>query len=99
MASREQLRAMVVASLRELANNTEAEITDQTSPKDDLELDSEEGVEFACEISKRMGKHFPDDLNPFVDDDARRGRTVGEIVDFLEAKQSELKPLAGRDVQ
>jgi acyl carrier protein len=97
MLSRDEIQDLVVASLHELCDDDDAEITDETNPKEDLDLDSEDGIEFACEISERMGKLFPNDLNPFVDDKASCIRNVGAIVDFLNEIQSELQSLDSHD--
>ena len=93
MLSRNELRDMVIASLKELCDDDDAEIADDTNPTDDLDLDSEHGIEFACDISEKMGKLFPNDLNPFVDDETKTIRNVGAIVDLLEALQPNLQPL------
>lgn len=82
----------VVDVIRHLVQDRDAEpINDQTDPIRGLGLESEDGLDFACEISERLGFHFPDDQNPFVDDDGRRPRRVGEIVDLIASTMAEAK--------
>jgi len=50
-------------------------------------LDSEHGVELACDLSTRLGIEIPMDENPLIDesgpDKRKRARTFGEVVDYL----------------
>lgn len=82
--SREEIRQQVIKSLYEILNKQETtEINDQMDPIRDLGLDSPDGVEFACLISEKIDFHIPDKVNPFVDDNRRRPRRVGQIVDLI----------------
>ena len=80
--SREQVKSRVVEDLHKLLSET-VPIDDATDPITGLGLDSDDGLDFACDISEELGFHFPDDKNPFVDDTGRRGRRLGEIVDLI----------------
>jgi acyl carrier protein len=57
-------------------------ITHKTNPFIDLGKDSHDGVVVACLLSERLGIEIPDDANPLVDDEQKRPRLVGEIVDY-----------------
>lgn len=59
------------------------EINDTTEPYSDLGFDSIDGVELACYLSTRLDLYIPEDKNPLYDDAQCRGRTVGQIVEFL----------------
>ena len=82
-----EIRRIVIASLREiLQGDGRAEIPaidDRTDPIRDLGLTSEDGLEVACLLSYRLNFEIPPAVNPFTDDDRRRARRVGEIVDLL----------------
>jgi hypothetical protein len=59
------------------------EIDNSTDPIRGLGLLSHDGLDFACDISAKLGFRFPDDQNPFVDDSGNRPRRVGEIIDLI----------------
>ena len=50
-------------------------------------LDSEHGVELACDLSTRLGIEIPDNENPLIEENLatkkKRARTFGEVVDYL----------------
>lgn len=52
-------------------------------------LDSQHGIELACDLESRLGIEIPVKENPLVlDDDGegrKRGRTFSEVVDYLTA--------------
>ena len=50
-------------------------------------LDSEHGVELACDLSTRLGIEIPADENPLIDESGRkrRARTFGEVVEYIMA--------------
>ena len=82
--SSSEVREGVIEILREMVSARDTpEINDGTDPIHGLGLVSDDGLDFACEISTRFGFHFPDDLNPFVDDAGHRARLVREIVDLI----------------
>ncbi len=85
--SRDEVRRVVIESLREMLKQDAVtdipEIDDGTEPIRDLGRDSPDGVEFACILSDKLNFHIPDEINPFVDDQQRQARPVGQIVDLL----------------
>jgi hypothetical protein len=42
-------------------------------------------------LSEKLDYHIPDHVNPFVDDDRKRARTVGEIVVLTQALLAQRK--------
>jgi acyl carrier protein len=77
-----QIRAAVERVLREFLNGREAEITDDTSPIDDLDLDSELGINLADIMEDELGVKVPAKVNPFKKS-RNATRTVREIVQLL----------------
>lgn len=80
-------RNAVIGALGELLDELGAEhdeITDALRPIGDLNLDSADGIDFACRLGERLGVDVPNEANPFVDDEAVRARTVKQIIDFAE---------------
>lgn len=78
------IRSQVIACLTQCLDGAGAgNITDDTVPITGLGLDSADGIYFACAISQALGFELPNKVNPFVDDRARRARTVGEIVKLV----------------
>ena len=65
------------------AGSDHPKIGADTDPIRGLGLCSDDGIDFACEISARLGFHFPDDKNPFIDDTGHRSRPVAEIVTLV----------------
>lgn len=86
------VRDAVISALKEVTGpDCRTSITDQTKPIGHLGFESCDGVDFACELSDKLGYHIPDDQNPFVDDTRRRARTVGEIVQWTQALLADQK--------
>jgi hypothetical protein len=81
----------VVDVLRGLLSEAGVPIDDSTDPICGLGLTSDDGLDFACDVSRQLGFHFPDDQNPFVDDAGHRARRVGEIVDLIVTMTSGIK--------
>jgi acyl carrier protein len=52
-------------------------------PISGLGLSSLDGVDFACELEKKLGCSIPSKLNPFVADGADGERNVSQIVDVI----------------
>lgn len=92
--NRDEIRNAVIASIRYLQTKSEDReivITDSTKPITDLGFESDDGVDFACELSSRIGFQIPNDLNPFVNETGTRGLAVREIVSLvLELQQAEV---------
>ena len=87
-----EIRQAIIDAMRDLVpDEAEDTITDSTDPIRGLGLDSEDGLDFACVISERLGFEIPANVNPFVDDDNHRARTIGEIVILIgELAQNEI---------
>lgn len=58
-------------------------INESTDPIQNLGLDSLAGVDAASEFCRRLPIRIEPNSNPFFDDEHRRSRSVGEIVDYL----------------
>jgi hypothetical protein len=58
-------------------------VNEETNPMLHLCLDSHDGVNLACKLTERFSYEIPEDLNPLVDDEQKRSRRVGEIVDLV----------------
>lgn len=81
---RNEVRDLYMKALREfLGDKAPDELSEATDPFKDLGLDSEDGVDFACELSEKLGYKVPDDLNPWVDDAQHRARRLGESIDLM----------------
>ena len=81
---RKHISDLVIDILAELGDaENSMEINGSTNPILDLGLDSLDGVEFACALSEKIGWDIPHEVNPFVDDDGKRARTVDEIVELV----------------
>lgn len=79
-----EVRDLYMKALREFLGDKEsADLSEETDPFEDLGLDSEDGVDFACELSERFGCKIPDNLNPWVDDSLHRARRLGESIDLI----------------
>lgn len=55
------------------------------------EATSDEGVEFAIELSDVLGTEVPHDFNPFLHESGRRGRTFAELMDAARRFQANAK--------
>ena len=81
--TRDAVYQCVVETLHGMVGVKDTSIVDSTDQINGLGMVSDDGLDFACEVSDRLGFHFPDDLNPFVDDSGRRPRRVREIVELI----------------
>lgn len=72
----------VLGCLRKMlqGNASEVQLGEATNPIDDLNLDSDDGLDFADELEDALGIEIPKKINPFKDDKLQTHRTVGEIV-------------------
>lgn len=83
-SNRDDVRNCVIECLHEvLGDQNGANIGEQTDPMLGLGLDSEDGVNFACKLSNKLNYEIPDEINPLVDDERHRPRSVGEITDLI----------------
>ena len=60
-----------------------SEITESTDPHTDLGKDSHDGIDFACALEASMEIEIPTNVNPFVDDELKKFRNVGEIIELV----------------
>lgn len=82
--TRDEVRQAVFTAIRALlAPGTALQEDEALSPMDDLDLDSEDGLDFAETTSDQLDIEIPPDVNPFKDDVTQRKRTIREIVDLL----------------
>lgn len=81
---KDRINHFIIESLQEmLGKDNKKKIDEYIKPIPDLGCDSEDGVNFACILSGKIDYYIPDDVNPFVDDDRRQGRSVREITDLV----------------
>jgi acyl carrier protein len=82
--NRNEVCDILLATLREfLGDKAPDQITEATDPFNDLGLDSEDGVDFACVLSEKFGCAVPNDVNPLVDDIRHCPRRIGETIDLM----------------
>lgn len=83
------IRIIVVDALRAVrGEDPEPPIQDDARPIGDLGLASADGVDFTLELEDRLGCKIDDRVNPLVNDDRQRARTVKEIVEWIAASPS-----------
>jgi len=81
---RNEVRVYVIQSLREVLADREVPLIEEsTDPMRGLGLDSEDGVDLACTLSDKLNFDIPHKINPLIDDEKKRPRRVGEIVDLV----------------
>lgn len=89
--SRLEIEAILAECLRNLAPE---EAPEKWDPQDKVlrhwGLDSQHGIELACELEDRLGINIPLKDNPLVDDSKTRkwSRTFEEVIDYLEGLAS-----------
>ena len=84
------IREALVHALREIAKQKcPAEFSDDINVLRECDLDSQHGLELACDLSDRLGIDIPANENPLVEDSGpsgrKRARKFGEVVDYLAA--------------
>ena len=77
MASVEEIRAGLAEILNEVADVAAADVTDEKSFTDDLDVDSLSMVEVAMAAEEKFGVKIPDDELPNL-------KTVGDAVRYIE---------------
>lgn len=80
--SRADIEKVVTEVLRGFVGG-EKPIAAGDKPISGLGLTSLDGVDFACELEKRLGCTIPEKLNPFVLEGRTGERTVSQIVDVV----------------
>ena len=78
MASTDEIRAGLAEILNEVADVDAAEVTDDKSFTDDLDVDSLSMVEVAMAAEEKFGVKIPDDELPKM-------KTVGDAVSYIES--------------
>jgi acyl carrier protein len=81
--SRKQIEVAVQGLLAEFVGNSKS-VSPNDKPISGLGLTSLDGVDFACELEKKLGCSIPSKVNPFVADGGSE-RTVSQIVDAIAA--------------
>ena len=78
-----EIRIAVMESLKKFMGDDEQVMIDSTTrPIGDLDMTSEDGIAWATELED-VGIIIPENVNPFVDDEQKRARSVDEIVTLL----------------
>jgi acyl carrier protein len=84
MFTQETIRSRLIQALeRTFPKNCTTPLDDSVRPIGDLGLASRDGVEIAIELEELLHCKIDTPINPFVDDDKRCARTIGEMVAFL----------------
>jgi acyl carrier protein len=78
-ASVEEIRAGLAEILNEVADVDAADVSDEKSFTDDLDVDSLSMVEVAMAAEERFNVTIPDDELPKL-------KTVGDVIGYIEAK-------------
>lgn len=79
----DKIRTAVISSLKELIDENDTTISDNTKPIAGLGLMSDDGLDFACTISEKLGFNLDDKINPFINDVEHRERNVEEIITLI----------------
>ena len=88
MKSNAEIAAILVECLNFIGGASgPAEDLDEVFVLKAWDLDSEDGLEIACDLSTKLGIDIPHNENPLVEDDPvsgkRRGRRFREVVAYL----------------
>ncbi len=78
MASADEIRAGLASILEEVADVSAADVSDEKSFTDDLDVDSLSMVEVAMAAEEKFGVKIPDDELPKL-------KTVGDAVAYIQA--------------
>jgi acyl carrier protein len=87
---RDQIAVVLTRALKFLAKDTAPEVVRSNFiVLKEWELDSEHGVELACDLSMELGISIPEEDNPLIDEISqvgrKRARTFEEVVDYIAA--------------
>lgn len=77
-----RIRRKFTSFLKSIGHDTPV-ISDQTNFIRDLDLTSDQGVDFVLDLCEEFDVEFPLDFNPFVHDSGYRGRRFGELVAYV----------------
>jgi len=78
VADADEIRAGLATILNEVADVNEADVTDDKSFTDDLDVDSLSMVEVAMAAEEKFGVKIPDDELPKL-------KTVGDAVNYIQS--------------
>jgi acyl carrier protein len=78
VASTDEIRSGLASILEEVADVSAADVTDEKSFTDDLDVDSLSMVEVAMAAEEKFGVKIPDDELPKL-------KTVGDAVSYIQA--------------
>ena len=84
----DEVRKAVLRAISLYAQDSLPAVSDGLRPIEDLGFDSPDGIAVACELSQLLDIEIPDEVNPLVDDERKRGRTIEEIVTLVESLKS-----------
>ncbi|MBI1247131.1 hypothetical protein GC197_04725 [bacterium] len=68
----------------EATGRSEKPLNDDTNLIRGLGFVSDEGIDFALDLSEELGLDLPHDFNPFVHPTGHRGMRLGELVKLVE---------------
>lgn len=78
------VRDAVADTLRAVLGLSEGgPIDERLKPVGDMGLTSPDGLDFVCELERRLGVAIPANVNPFVDDARHRARSIRQIFDWV----------------
>jgi hypothetical protein len=94
LGNSDNIRTILADCLRELSSmKCPAEFGDDTDILHECNLDSQHGIELACELDARLAIGIPAKDNPLIEDGGatgrKRARKFGEVVRYLEQLASE----------
>lgn len=78
--SRDEIRATLAEILEDVVGVDRAEVTDEKSLVDDLDIDSLSMVEVVVAAEEQLGVKVPDDKVADL-------KTIGDVVSYIEAAQ------------
>lgn len=79
----ETVRKALLDFFRSLGRDI-GEINDDTDLIQNTDANSDEGVDFAIDLSEALGCDVPNDFNPFVHPSGKRGMKFRELVAYAE---------------
>ncbi|QDT66482.1 acyl carrier protein [Calycomorphotria hydatis] len=60
-------------------------ISNDSKLKEDLGIESDQGIDLVLQMGEAFGVRFPDDFNPVIHESGERSRTFGELVEYTES--------------
>jgi hypothetical protein len=81
MAS-DKAQEQLISLLAKLSGLPADEITLDMDVKNDMDLDTDDGLDFACSLEE-LGYDIPHDVNPLINDAENRANKVREVLDVM----------------